>query len=113
MAFLKYTGLSHFRELLAEDLAKAGVEVKQALVFARHEVTEVTDEVAKAITQLVGDEFEKVRKDTKEAVRDLTVDDPVEPQVQGQPPMTDRPNPDSAPAGNQVANEPAPPVTPA
>lgn len=113
MAKIKYTGLSHFRELLAEDFAKVGVEVKEALIFARHEVTEVSDEVADAITKLVGDEFEKVRKDTKSAVRDLTVDDPAEPQVQGPPVMTDRPNPDSAPAGNQVANEPAPPVTPA
>lgn len=113
MALLKYTGLAHLRELLPDDFAKVGVEVKQALIFARDEVTEVADDVAEALTKLVGDEFTKVRKDTKAAVRDLTVDDPEPPTMQGQPPMTDRPNPDSSPAGNQVANAPAPPVTPA
>lgn len=83
MPKVKYTGFSHFRELLAEDFAKVGVEVKEALVFARHEVTEVTDEIAEAIQKLVGDEFEKVRKDTKAEVRDLTAEEPAPPQVQG------------------------------
>lgn len=113
MALIKYKGLSHYRELLADDFKKVGVEVKEALVFARHEVTEVADDVADAVLKLVGDEFEKVRKDTKAAIRNLTTENPEPPQVQGQPQMTDRAEPASSPAGNQVANSPAPPTTPA
>lgn len=75
MALLKYTGLSHYRELLKSDFAKVGVEVKQALTFARHEVVEVADDVADAIHQLVGDEFEKVEGDVQaEAVRNAAED---------------------------------------
>ena len=85
MALIKYTGLSHFRELLAEDLAKVGVEIEEALVFARHEVTDVSDKIAEAIHKLVGDEFEEVEGDTEEPVRDLTVEDPAEPRVQDAP----------------------------
>lgn len=70
MALIKYTGLSHYRQLLASDLKKAGVEVDKAMTFARHEIVEVADDVAEAIHQLVGDEFEKVEGDVnKELVR--------------------------------------------
>lgn len=67
MATIKYTGFSHFRELLAEDFKKLGVEGQKALTFARHEATEVKDDVAEALLQVLGDEFEKVKEDTKAA----------------------------------------------
>lgn len=74
MAFIKYTGLAHFRELLVEDFQKVGVEVDQMITFARHEVVKVSDEVAGAIHKLVGDEFEEVRGDVQaELVRDTAV----------------------------------------
>lgn len=113
MPFVKYTGLAHLRELMPSDFKKVGVEVKEAMVFARHEVTQVTEDVAEAIHKLVGDEFAKVRKDTKAEIRDLTSDDPADPKVQTPPPMTDRPEPASSPAGNQVTGTPTAPTTPA
>lgn len=66
MAFLKYIGGSHFRTLLKEDFAKVEVQVEEALTFARHEVVKVSTEVADAIHQLVGDEFEEVKEDVNE-----------------------------------------------
>lgn len=113
MALIKYTGLAHFRELLPEDFKKVGVEVEEAITFARHEVTEVADDIADAVQKLVSNEFTKVRKDTKAEIRDLTSDNPPEPKVQGKTPMTDRAEPAASPAGNQVANAPAPTTTPA
>lgn len=75
MAVLKYIGGSHFRELLKEDFAKVGVEVENKIVFARHELVKVSNEVADAIHQLVGDEFEEVKEDVKdELVRDAAED---------------------------------------
>lgn len=64
---IKYTGFSHFRELLENDFKKLGVEGQEALSFARHEVVEVADETANAIMEVLGDEFEKVEEDVKEA----------------------------------------------
>jgi hypothetical protein len=106
MAKLKYIGTSHFRELLAEDLAKVGVEIEGALVFARGEATEVADDIAEGIHKLLGDEFQKVRKDTKEAVRDLTVDEPAPPQVQDVPPATDWVSRVQQPVDADTANQP-------
>lgn len=75
MAVLKYIGGSHFRELLKEDFAKVGVEVEDKIVFARHELVKVSNEVADAIHQLVDDEFEEVKEDVKdELVRDAAED---------------------------------------
>lgn len=64
---IKYTGLSHFRELLEKDFKKLGVEGQEALVFARHEVVEVSNETADALLEVLGDEFEKVKEDVKQA----------------------------------------------
>jgi hypothetical protein len=75
MALLKYIGSSHYRELFKSDFAKAGVEVEKAITFARHEIVEVADDVAEAIHNLVGDEFEKVEDDVdKELVRNAAED---------------------------------------
>ncbi len=63
MATIKYTGLAHFRELLAEDFTKLGAEGQKALTFARHEVTKVKDEVAAVLLKTLGDEFEEVKED--------------------------------------------------
>lgn len=60
MVLLKYTGSSHYRELLPRDFDKVGVEVEQPVVFARHEVTTVSREVAEAIYALTDGEFEAV-----------------------------------------------------
>jgi hypothetical protein len=75
MARRKYTGLSHYRQLLKSDFAKVGVQVEQAITFARHEIVEVADEVAAAIHKLVGDEFEKIQDDVDaELVRNAAED---------------------------------------
>lgn len=66
---IKYTGLAHFRELAAADFKKLGVEGQKALTFARHEVTEVEDDVADALLNLLGDEFTKVKEDTAKATK--------------------------------------------
>lgn len=74
MAQIKYTGLSHFRELAAADFKKLGVEGQRALVWARGEVKEVSDDVANALHTLLGTEFQKVEADAKaaEAKKDTT-----------------------------------------
>jgi hypothetical protein len=90
MALLKYVGTSHFRELLAEDFAKVGVEVKAAIVFGRNEATKVSDEVADAIHKLVGDEFEQVSEDVKAEIRDP---EKTPPTAQVPVPLTDGVNP--------------------
>lgn len=64
-AKIKYVGFSHFRELLEKDFARLGVEGQEALSFARHEVVEVSDDVAKVLVETLGDEFEKVEEDVK------------------------------------------------
>lgn len=69
---IKYTGLAHFRELAAADFKKLGVEGQKALAFARHEATEVEDDVAKVLLKELGDEFEKVKEDTAEATKSST-----------------------------------------
>lgn len=102
MALIKYTGTSHFRQLLVEDFAKVGVEVKDAITFGRHEVTKVTKQVADAIQKLVGDEFEQVSEDVKaEEVRDPAKTEAT-PQVPE--PLTDGVNP---PAVDNPAGAPA------
>lgn len=63
MPHIKYTGLSHFRELAAADFKRLGVEGQKKLTWARDEVLEVSNEVADKLQELLGDEFEKVRKD--------------------------------------------------
>jgi hypothetical protein len=72
MAFVKYKGLAHFRELLKDDFKKMGVEGQKALTFARHEVTEVGDDVAEALTKFLGDEFDKVKGDAAQATKSST-----------------------------------------
>lgn len=84
MAHLKYIGGSHFRQLFPADLSKVGVEIEQALTFARHEVVKVRDDLAEAIHKLVGDEFEKVDGDIKGEVRDLEKDPQPTSAVPGQ-----------------------------
>lgn len=59
MPRLRYTGLSHFRELLEEDFEKLGAAGQKALVFARDEAVEVSHKVAKVLLEALGDEFEK------------------------------------------------------
>lgn len=51
-----YTGLSHFRELLAADFKKFGVEAERHL-FKRGEALVVTEDVAKMIAGNLPDEF--------------------------------------------------------
>ena len=51
MANVTYGGRDDIRILGREDLAKAGVEIEANLVFYAGEATEVTDEVAKALTE--------------------------------------------------------------
>lgn len=67
MAFIKYKGFSHFRELVEEDFKKLGVEGQKALTWARGEVKEVEDDVADVLHKLLGDEFTKVKKDAQAA----------------------------------------------
>jgi hypothetical protein len=67
---IKYTGFSHFRELFQKDFEKLGVKGQEALIFARHEVVEVEDDTADALMEFLGDEFEKVKADTKKAKAD-------------------------------------------
>lgn len=67
MALIKYIGLSHFRELMAEDFAKLGVEGQKALTWARAEIKEVEDDVADALHKILGTEFTKVEEDVKSA----------------------------------------------
>lgn len=67
MALIKYTGLSHFRELMAEDFAKLGVETRKALTWARGEIKEVEDDVADVLHKLLSAEFTKVEEDVKSA----------------------------------------------
>ena len=61
---VKYTGTSDFRELGAADFKKAGIENQKKIVFAQGEVTEVDDEVGKALIANEGlfqyDDFEEV-----------------------------------------------------
>lgn len=62
MARIKYVGTSDFRELAAEDLAKAGVEGFRKTSFARGEYVEVSEEVATALieeTDLFDEDFEE------------------------------------------------------
>lgn len=61
MALIKYIGTAHYRQLLISDFEKAGVKVDQAITFAKDEVVEVSADVAKALDELVADEFEKVK----------------------------------------------------
>lgn len=69
---IKYTGLAHFRELMAADFKKLGVEGQKALTFARHEATEVEDDVADVLLKELGDEFERVKADTAKATKSST-----------------------------------------
>ena len=69
MATVKYTGFSHFRELLQEDFEKLGVKGQESLTWARNEVKEVSTEVADALHKLLGDEFTKVESDAKSALK--------------------------------------------
>jgi hypothetical protein len=73
---IKYSGGSHFRELLEEDFKKLGVEGQKALTFARHEVTLVEDDTADAIMKFLGEEFTQVKSDTSAMVKDATADAP-------------------------------------
>lgn len=110
MALIKYTGLSHYRELLESDFQKVDVKVKGALVFARNEVTKVSDEVANALMKLVGVEFAKVKDDTDEAVRDLTTKDPTPPAVVAPattPPVAPTQPAPQAPTSASTPNMPA------
>jgi hypothetical protein len=63
---IKYTGLSHFRELLQEDFEKLGHAGHEALTWARDEAIEVVHHVAETLLEVLGDEFEKVEADAKE-----------------------------------------------
>lgn len=72
MAKIKYIGLSHFRELAAADFKKLGVEGQKFISFARHEATEVSDDVADALLGLLGDEFQKVKEDVAKASKSST-----------------------------------------
>lgn len=76
MALIKYTGLSHYRQLLKSDFAKVGVVVEQAITFARHEIVEVADDVADAIDKLVADEFEKIQDDVEAELVRVAADNP-------------------------------------
>lgn len=123
MALIKYTGLSHYRQLLKSDLAKAGVEVEAALTFARHEIVEVADDVAEAIHNLVGEEFEKVEGDVKGEVRNAQEDpQPVSavpgtfiPQVTAdeEPGDVVQPMPAPQPLDNATTDQPTPSEQPA
>lgn len=88
MAHIKYTGTSHFRELLAADFKRLGVEGQKKTVWARGEVLEVPDEVAEVLIDSLGDEF------------DLVDDDETDEAPE---PMTDRANEDEveSPSGNR------------
>lgn len=68
MVRVKYTGLSHYRQLLVADFEKAGLAVKSAITFARHEVVEVSEDVVSALEQLAADEFERVEGDVNQEV---------------------------------------------
>lgn len=76
---VKYVGGSHFRELLEGDFKKLGVEGQKALTFAKHEVTQVEDDVADALEKFLGDEFVKVKADSGTLVKDLTDSAPEQP----------------------------------
>lgn len=62
MALIKYTGFAHFRELAEHDFEKLGAAGARAISFARHEVVEVSHEVAQAIMENLADEFERVEE---------------------------------------------------
>lgn len=86
MAQVQYTGRSDFRILGGHDLAKAGVEGFETTNFPRHELVEVTPEVALALQDnaLFDGEFfivdgQDVPEPTPEVTTATVIEDEVTP----------------------------------
>lgn len=62
---IQYTGLSHFRELFAEDFERLGHVGHEAVTWARGEIIEVAHTVGETLLQVLGDEFQQVTEDVK------------------------------------------------
>jgi hypothetical protein len=74
MAFVKYLGPSHFRELGAADFKKFGVGTQKKVTFTRDEPTQIHDDAAYALLENLPDEFEVVDEDDSTAQTELMTD---------------------------------------